>query len=51
VLDVDATVVIAHSEKEASPTFKRTFGKRGGDLLNRDFTAEAPNRVWVTDFT
>lgn len=27
VLDVDATVVIAHSEKEnAAPTFKRTFG-------------------------
>jgi hypothetical protein len=27
VLDVDATVVVAHSEKEqASPTYKRTFG-------------------------
>ncbi|RRD46781.1 IS3 family transposase [Arachnia propionica] len=26
-------------------------GKRAGDLLNRDFTATAPNRVWVTDFT
>jgi hypothetical protein len=27
VLDVDATIVIAHSEKEqASPTFKKTFG-------------------------
>ncbi|OMH30690.1 transposase [Tersicoccus sp. Bi-70] len=26
-------------------------GKRAGDLLNRDFTALAPNRVWVTDFT
>jgi len=27
VLDVDATIVISHSEKEqASPTFKRTFG-------------------------
>jgi transposase InsO family protein len=26
-------------------------GKRAGDLLNRDFTAPAPNRVWVTDFT
>lgn len=24
---------------------------RAGDLLGRDFTAEAPNRVWVTDFT
>ena len=26
-------------------------GHRAGDLLNRDFTAPAPNRVWVTDFT
>ncbi len=26
-------------------------GRRAGDLLNRDFTAEAPNTVWVTDFT
>ncbi len=27
VLDVDATIVVAHSEKEqASPTFKKTFG-------------------------
>ena len=26
-------------------------GARAGDLLNRDFTAEAPNTVWVTDFT
>ncbi|QCP00640.1 DDE-type integrase/transposase/recombinase [Arthrobacter sp. 24S4-2] len=26
-------------------------GRRAGDLLNRDFTAEAPNRIWVTDFT
>jgi transposase InsO family protein len=24
--------------------------KRAGDLLDRDFTAPAPNRVWVTDF-
>ena len=26
-------------------------GKRAGDLLNRDFTACAPNRTWVMDFT
>jgi putative transposase len=26
-------------------------GKRAGDLLDRDFTAPAPNRVWITDFT
>ena len=26
-------------------------GKRAGDLLDRDFTATAPNRTWVMDFT
>ncbi len=26
-------------------------GIRAGDLLNRDFTAIAPNRTWVMDFT
>lgn len=26
-------------------------GKRAGDLLDRNFTAEAPNRTWVMDFT
>lgn len=26
-------------------------GVRAGDLLNRDFRADAPNRVWVADFT
>jgi putative transposase len=26
-------------------------GKRAGDLLDRDFTAEAPNRTWVMDFS
>jgi hypothetical protein len=25
-------------------------GKRAGELLNRNFTAPAPNRTWVTDF-
>ena len=25
--------------------------QRGGDLLGRDFTAPAPNRRWVADFT
>jgi putative transposase len=24
---------------------------RAGDLLNRDFTAQRPNRTWVADFT
>jgi transposase InsO family protein len=31
-------------------TIPGTDGKRAGDLLNRDFTAVAPNLVWVTDF-
>jgi len=26
-------------------------GKRAGDLLDRDFTAPAPNLKWVSDFT
>ena len=26
-------------------------GRRAGDLLDRNFTAAAPNRKWVTDFT
>lgn len=26
-------------------------GKRAGDLLDRNFTADAPNRTWVMDFT
>lgn len=26
-------------------------GARAGDLLDRNFTAPAPNRVWVSDFT
>jgi transposase InsO family protein len=26
-------------------------GQRAGDLLNRAFTAPAPNRVWIADFT
>ncbi len=26
-------------------------GRRAGDLLNRNFTAPAPNRTWIMDFT
>ncbi|MFI7585361.1 IS3 family transposase [Kocuria sp. M1N1S27] len=26
-------------------------GRRASDLLNRNFTAAAPNTVWVADFT
>lgn len=32
-------------------TVPRKGDSRAADLLNRDFTAEAPNRVWVADFT
>ena len=32
-------------------TIPAADGRRAGDLLNRDFTAEAPNQTWVMDFT
>ena len=37
--------------KTIRTTIPSKDGRRAGDLLNRDFTASAPNRVWVTDFT
>ena len=37
--------------KKLRTTISAADGTRAGDLLNRDFTAPAPNRVWVTDFT
>ena len=37
--------------KKVRTTIPAADGKRAGDLLDRDFTAQAPNRVWVTDFT
>ena len=37
--------------KKLRTTIPGPDGRRAGDLLNRDFTATAPNRVWVTDFT
>ncbi len=37
--------------KKLRTTIPNPDGKRADDLLNRDFTAPAPNRVWVTDFT
>jgi transposase InsO family protein len=36
-------------DKKLRTTIPATDGKRAGDLLDRDFTAPAPNRVWVTD--
>jgi transposase InsO family protein len=38
-------------DKGIRTTIPARDGKRAGDLLDRDFTADAPNRVWVTDFT
>jgi len=38
-------------DKHVRTTIPAKDGKRAGDLVNRDFTAPAPNRVWVTDFT
>ena len=32
--------------KRVRTTIQAKDGKRAGDLLNRDFTAPAPNRVW-----
>ena len=37
-------------DKGIRTTIPAKDGKRAGDLLNRDFTADAPNQVWVTDF-
>lgn len=37
--------------KDFRTTIPAKHGRRAGDLLNRDFTAAAPNRVWVMDFT
>lgn len=37
--------------KRVRTTIPGKDGVRAGDLLNRDFTATAPNQVWVTDFT
>ena len=37
--------------KGVRTTIPAKDGRRAGDLLNRDFTAQAPNRTWVMDFT
>ena len=38
-------------DKGVRTTIPAKDGNRAGDLLDRDFTAQAPNLVWVTDFT
>ena len=37
--------------KGVRTTIPAKDGRRAGDLLNRDFTAPAPNMKWVMDFT
>jgi putative transposase len=37
--------------RSARTTIPGKDGRRAGDLLNRDFHAATPNRVWVADFT
>ena len=37
--------------KKVRTTAPGRDGRRAGDLLGRDFTAPAPNRRWVADFT
>jgi transposase InsO family protein len=37
--------------KAVRTTISSNDGNRAGDLLDRDFTATAPNEKWVTDFT
>lgn len=37
--------------KAPRTTIPAKDGHRAGDLLDRDFTADAPNKKWVTDFT
>jgi putative transposase len=38
-------------DKGVRTTIPAKDGNRAGDLLDRNFTAAAPNRTWVTDFT
>lgn len=37
--------------KKVRTTIPAKDGRRAGDLLDRDFTAAAPNRVWIADFS
>jgi putative transposase len=37
--------------KRVRTTIPTADGHRAGDLLDRDFSAQAPNRKWITDFT
>jgi putative transposase len=41
----------ARRGRKVRTTIPGKDGQRAGDLLNRDFTAPAPDRRWVADFT
>ena len=41
----------ARRGRKIRTTIRGRDGQRAGDLLNRDFTAPAPDRRWVADFT
>ena len=41
----------ARRDKGTRTTIPAKDGIRAGDLLDRQFSAPAPNRIWVTDFT
>lgn len=47
--------VLGHAGIRRAKSIRTTIpakdGVRAGDLLDRNFTAAAPNRTWVTDFT
>lgn len=45
------SLVGVRRDKGVRTTIPAKDGIRAGDLLDRDFTAPAPNLVWVTDFT
>jgi hypothetical protein len=44
-------LVGARRGKRIRTTIPGAGEQRAGDLLRRDFTAPAPNRLWVVDFT
>ena len=41
----------APGKQPRTTTSSTDTAARAGDLLDRDFTAPAPNRVWIADFT
>jgi len=50
-----AMTILRHNGIQRTKGIRTTIpaadGVRAGDLLNRQFRADEPNRVWVTDFT